>query len=89
MMIITTRTESHERPRWWRVHEPNRVLVHEFVRRYRLPVKVVAFTTHEPKITTLLRNAVELHYDDDSSEEVAAVGTGVDIVLLNGVALHV
>ena len=34
--IATTRTESHERPSWWRIHEPSRVLVHGFIKRYRL-----------------------------------------------------
>ena len=87
--IVTTRTESHERPSWWRIHEPGRVLVHGFIKRYRLPVKHVAYTAHQPKIDTLIRQGIELHYDDDSAEEAAAVGTGVHIVLLNGVTFHV
>lgn len=89
VIIVTTRTESHERPSWWCIHEPNRVLVREFIKRYRLPVNDVAYTSHEPKITTLIRHGIELHYDDDFSEEAAAVGTGVHIVLLNGVTFHV
>lgn len=89
LMIVTTRTEAHERPSWWQVHEPNRVLVHAFLRRYRLPVRGIAFTSHQPKAATLIRNAINLHYDDDPTEEAAAVGTGVHIVLLNGVTFHV
>ena len=88
VMIVTTRTESHEHPKWWRVHEPNRVLIYEFVRRYRMPVKGVSFTSHQPKVATLVRHRIELHYDDDPAEEVASVGTDVNIVLLNGVTLH-
>jgi hypothetical protein len=89
VMIVTTRTESHERPSWWRIHEPNRVLVHGFIKRYRLPVKHVVYTSHQPKIDTLIRHGIELHYDDDPAEEAAAVGTGVHIALLNGVTFHV
>lgn len=88
VMIVTTRTEAHERPSWWRIHEPNRVLVHGFLRQYRLPMKHVVYTAHQLKVATLVRNAIELHYDDDPAEEAAAVGTGVHIVLLNGVTFH-
>ncbi len=88
-MIVTTRTESHERPSWWRIYEPDRVLVHAFIKRYRLPVKHVVYTSHQTKIATLIRDSIELHYDDDPSEEAAAVGTGVHVVLLNGVKFHV
>jgi len=88
VMIVTTRTESHERSSWWRVHEPHRVLVHEFLSQYRLPVQGVEFTAHQPKVVTLLRNGIELHYDDDLVEEASAAGTGMHVVLLNGVTLH-
>ena len=89
VMIVTTRTESHELAAWWSVHEPNRVVVHEFVRRYRLPVQGVAFTAHQPKAATLVRNGIELHYDDDPAEEVSAAGTDIQVVVLNGVTFHV
>ena len=89
VMIVTTRTETHERPSWYRAHEPDRVLVHEFVRRYRLPVKEIAFTWHQPKVAMLLRNGIDLHYDDDPGEEAATIGTDVHVVLLNGVTFHV
>jgi hypothetical protein len=52
-------------------------------------VKHVAYTSHQPKIDTLIHHGIELHYDDDPAEEAAAVGTGVHIVLLNGVTFHV
>jgi ribonucleotide monophosphatase NagD (HAD superfamily) len=87
VIIVTTRTEAHERPNWWRTHEPNRVLVHGFIKRYRLPVKDVIYTSHQPKIAMLIR--LELHYDDDPAEEAAAADTSVHIVLLNGVTFHV
>ena len=89
VMIVTTRTESHEHPTWWRVHEPNRVVIADFLARYRLPVESVAFTAHQPKATSLKRHEIELHYDDDPAEEAAAVGTNVHVVLLNGVTFHV
>ena len=89
VMIVTTRTESHERPSWWRVHDPNRVLIRDFLRRFCLPALNVAFTSHQPKVAALIRSGIELHYDDDPAEEAAAVGTGVRIVLLNGVTFHV
>ena len=89
VMIVTTRTEAHERSAWWRVHEPHRLLIRSFIRRYRLPVQRIVFTSHQPKSTTLVRHRIELHYDDDPAEEAAAVGTGVHIVLLNGVTFHV
>lgn len=89
VVIVTTRTEVHERPDWWRVHESNRVLIHDFIGRYRLPVNGIAFTSHQRKVATLLQNEIELHYDDDLAEEAAAVGTGIHIVLLNGVTFHV
>ncbi len=89
VMIVTTRTESHERPAWWRVHEPNRVIVREFLRRYCLPVLGVVFTSHKPKIATLVCNRIELHYDDDPAEVTSATVASVHVVLLNGVTLHV
>ena len=89
VMIVTTRTEAHERRSWWRVHEPQRVLIHEFIRRYRLPVNAIDYTSHQPKVTALIRIGIELHYDDDPAEQAAAVGTDVHIVLLKGVRFHV
>ena len=89
VIIVTTRTKSHERPSWWRIHEPDRLLVHGFIKRYRLPVKHVAYTSHQPKIDTLIRLGIDLHYDDDPAEEAAVCGTGVHIALLNGVTLNV
>ena len=89
VIIVTTRTEAHERPSWWRAHEPDRVLVRKFLTRYRLPAKDVVYTSHQPKIASLICHGIELHYDDDPAEEAAAVGTGVHIVLLNGVAFYV
>jgi len=89
VIIVTTRTESHERPAWCRVHEPDRVVVREFVKRYCLPVKDVVFTAHQPKAATLIRNGIELHYDDDPNEVALATEAGVRVVFLNGVTLHV
>ena len=89
VIIVTTRTEAHELPRWWRVHEPDRVVVRQFLKRYRLPVRSVAFTSHQSKVATLIRNGIELHYDDDPAEEAAAVGTDVHVVLMNGVTFNV
>ena len=87
--IVTTRTEAHERASWWRVHEPHRVLIRDFLRRFRLPALNVAFTSHQPKVATLIRNGIELHYDDDPAEEASAAGSNVQVVLLNGVTIHV
>ena len=56
---------------------------------FRLPVQSVAFTAHEPKVATLIRNEIELHYDDAPAEEASAAGTGIHVVLLNGVTFHV
>ena len=89
VVIVTTRTESHEEPEWWRVHEPDRVIIAAFLSRYRLPVGDVFFTEHEPKADTLLRHGIELHYDDDSEEVALAQAAGVQSVLLNGVSFHV
>ena len=89
VMIVTTRTESHERSAWWQVHEPHRLLIRSFIRRYRLPVQRVVFTSHQPKAATLVRHGIELHYDDDANEFASAAETGVQVVLLNGVTLHV
>ena len=88
VMIVTTRTESHEDPTWWRVHEPDRVVIGEFLSRYRLPVHDVVYTSHHPKAATLARHRIELHYDDDPNEVAMAADTGVQVVLLNGVSLH-
>jgi ribonucleotide monophosphatase NagD (HAD superfamily) len=89
VMIVTTRTEAHERPNWWRIYEPRRVVIADFLARYRLPMESVAFTAHQPKATSLKRHEIALHYDDDPAEEAAAVGTNVHVVLLNGVTFHV
>jgi len=88
VMIVTTRTETHEHPTWWRVHEPRRVLIADFLARYRLPVQSVIYTSHLAKAETLVRRGIELHYDDDPNEVAMAADTGVQVVLLNGVTLH-
>jgi acid phosphatase class B len=89
VVIVTTRTESHEDPEWWNVHEPDRVTISAFLSRYGLPVGSVFFTEHRPKVDTLLRHEIELHYDDDPEEVTAAEAAGVQSVLLNGVSFHV
>ena len=89
LMIVTTRTESHEDPTWWRVHEPDRVVISEFLSRYRLPVHDVVYTSHHPKAATLARHGIELHYDDDPNEVDLTTALGVQVVQLTGVSLHV
>lgn len=89
VVIVTTRTRSHEDSAWQRDHEPDRVIVDDFVSRYRLPVRGVFFTEHEPKANTLVRHGIDLHYDDDPDEVTAAQAVGVQSVLLNGVSFHV
>ena len=88
VVIVTTRTESHEEPEWWRVNEPDRVIIAAVLSRYRLLVCDVFFTEHQPKADTLLRHGIELHYDDDPEEVALAQAAGVQSVLLNGVSFH-
>lgn len=88
VIIVTTRTESHEHPTWWRVHKPRRVLIADFLARYRLPVLIVIYTSHQAKAETLVRRGIELHYDDDPNEVAMAADAAVQVVLLNGVTLH-
>ena len=87
--IVTTRTESHENPDWWRVHEPDRVVISEFLSQYCLPVQHIVFTSHQPKAAVSMRHGIKLHYDDDPNEVALAADTSVQVVLLNGVSLHV
>ena len=87
--IVTSRTERHEKSDWWGIHEPDRVVIDRFLSRYRLPVRGVIFTAHQPKADTLLRQGIELHYDDDPEEVATALAAGVQSVLLNGVSFHV
>lgn len=89
VVIVTTRTESHEESEWWRIHEPHRVAIAAFLLRYLLPVQNVFFTQHQPKAETLTRHAIELHYDDDPREVAVAQALGIQSVLLNGVTLDV
>jgi acid phosphatase class B len=89
VIIVTTRTQAHEDAEWWSVHEPDRVIINEFLSRYRLTVRGVLFTEHQPKANSLVRHGIELHYDDDPQEVTAAQAAGVQSVLLNGVSFHV
>ena len=89
VVIVTSRTECHEKAEWWRAHEPDRLVIAGFLSRYRLPVQDVFFTQHQPKADTLLRHGIELHYDDDPQEVALAQAAGVQSVLLNGVSFHV
>ena len=88
VMIVTTRTEAHEHPTWWRVHDPRRVVIADFLSRYRLPVQSVIYTSHQAKAKTLVRRGIELHYDDDPNEVAMAADIDVQVVLLNGVSIH-
>ena len=81
-------TDQRESP-WWTAHEPDRVVIDKFLSRYRLPVRGVIFTEHQPKADTLLRHGIELHYDDDPREVALAQAAGIQSVLLNGVSFHV
>lgn len=89
VVIVTTRTRSHEDATWKRDHEPDRVIVDEFVSRYRLPVRGVFFTEHQPKAKKLAQYGIELHYDDDPEEVSVAQAVGIQCVLLNGVSFNV
>lgn len=88
VLIVTTRTEFHEALDWWHAHEPDRVLVADFIASHHLPVQSVIFTAHEPKAASLARHGIDLHYDDDPAEIAAAAAIGIRAVLLNGVAIH-
>ncbi len=87
VIIITTRTASHERPIWFTRHEPLRVLVAEFVKHHRLPIREVIYTTHRAKAAFLVRHKIDLHYDNDPLEVRLANQAGIKAVLLQGVAL--
>jgi acid phosphatase class B len=88
VLIVTTRTESHERRSWWTIREPNRVVIREFVAQHRLPVQAVVFTAHQPKAATLARLGIALHYDNDPAEIALAAEIGIRAVLLNGAHPH-
>ena len=88
VLIVTTRTKSHEALEWWQSHEPQRVLVAEFIASHHLPIQSVIFTAHERKATSLAHHGINLHYDDDPVEIAAAEAIGVRALLLNGVAIH-
>lgn len=89
VLIVTTRTESHELPAWWRLHDPQRVVIADFIARHRLPVREVLFTAHELKAATLIQRGIDLHYDNDPAEIAAASAAGVPAILLNEATLHV
>lgn len=89
IVIVTSRTESHEKTEWWHLHEPDRVTIDAFLSRYRLPIGGIFFTEHQPKAVMLQRQGIELHYDDDPEEVALAQAAGVQSVLLNGVSFHV
>ena len=88
VLIVTTRTESHEAMEWWQANEPHRVVVADFIASHHLPVQSVIFTAHEHKAASLAHHEINLHYDDDPVEIAAAEAIGVRAVLLNGVAIH-
>lgn len=88
VLIVTTRTESHEQPAWWQLHEPHRVVVADFIARHCLPVQSVIYTAHERKAASLAHHRIDLHYDDDPVETAAAELIGIRAVLLNGVAIN-
>lgn len=88
VLIVTTRTESHEALEWRQAHEPHRVVVADFIASHHLPVQSVIFTAHEQKAASLARHGITLHYDDDPAEIAAAESIGIRAVLLNGVAIH-
>lgn len=88
VLIVTTRTESHEALEWRQAHEPHRVVVADFIASHHLPVQSAIFTAHEQKAASLARHGINLHYDDDPAEIAAAEAIGIRAVLLNGVAIH-
>lgn len=75
--IVTSRNDEHEDPAWAAVNQPNRVIVREFIREHRLPVRAAFFTCHKPKADTLVQLESRLHYDDCPWERLYAEIAGV------------
>lgn len=75
--IVTSRNAHHEEPEWYQVYQPGRVIVRDFIKAHKLPVRGVFFTCHELKAGTLVSLGSRLHVDDDPLERMYAEIAGV------------
>lgn len=73
IIICTSRNQEHEDPEWIAANEPARVRVVDFVQEHNLPVSAVLFTSHEPKVDTLMLVQGLVAFFDDDVEEIVGV----------------
>ena len=78
--IVTARDERHECEEWQINFMPNRVLIKEFIKQHKLPVKEIHYTCHEPKGWLLKELGIELHYDDSLTQLESAKEHGIEAI---------
>lgn len=62
IIIVTFRNPKNENKNM-KIKE-NRVLIKDFLKKYDIKVKKIIFTNHNPKKNFLIKEKVDIHYDD-------------------------
>ena len=78
--IVTARDERHENEEWQTNFMPHRVLIRDFIKEHKLPVKEIHFTCHAVKGPLLKFLEVELHYDDSFEHLTSAMEHGIEAI---------
>jgi hypothetical protein len=85
VIICTVRTEAHEAETWWRLYDPTRIVLQDFLEAHDLRPARVLYTAHTPKAPHLRAAGCALHYDDDPMEAEICALESVPCVLLKGI----
>lgn len=78
--IVTARDERHETEEWQINFMPNRVLIKEFIKEHKLPIREIHYTCHEPKGPLLKELEIDLHYDDSLTHLNSCKEHGIEAI---------
>lgn len=80
ILITTFRNKNNENDE--KKKEDKRVLINDYLKKYNIKIDKIIFTNHKPKKSYLLKNKVNIHYDDCVETIESLKGTNIKGILV-------
>lgn len=80
VIIVTFRDPENETEE--KKEKEKRVLIKDYIEKYSLNIEKIIFTNHKAKLPYLIKNNVDIHYDDDNETIETLKNTSIKGILV-------
>ena len=77
VLILTARNKDHEKPRWIKKNQPNRITIQQFLKFNNIPKIKIIYTNHGNKGLIAKKKKINIHYDNDWQEIISCRENGI------------